>query len=158
MRVAGSDDFPFQRDDFHFDTVDGRNPAITTWDGAKTRCKQWDKRPSPQLVSRISEPINGMMFPDYYPVILGIVKIRPLIINIPMKRISIYVTISHQFSGDVLGAVGGLVLSPSFFPRLTCLGAGDGPWQMALWLLELGMEARKRQNKGPHLGSRYTKL
>eukprot|EP00434_Breviolum_minutum_P023751 symbB.v1.2.020950.t1/scaffold1788.1/size101334/5 len=24
---------------------------------------------------------------------------------------------------------------------LTCLGAGDGPWQMALWLLELGMEA-----------------
>ena len=48
MRVAGSDDFPFQRDDFHFDTVDGRNPAITTWDGAKTRCKQWDKRPSPQ--------------------------------------------------------------------------------------------------------------
>lgn len=41
------------------------------------------------------------------------------------------------------------VLSPSI-PRLTCLGAGNGPWQMALWLLELGMEARKRQNKGPH--------
>ena len=41
----------------------------------------------------------------------------------------------------MLGAVGGVVLSPSFFPRLTCLGAGNGPWQMALWLLELGMEA-----------------
>lgn len=43
-----------------------------------------------------------------------------------------------------------LVLSPSFFPRLTCLGAGDGPWPMALWLLELGMEAPKTpRDKGP---------
>ena len=139
MRVAGSDDFPFQRDHFHFDTVDGRNPAITIWDDAKTRCKQWDKRPSPQLVSRISEPINGMIFPDYYPVILGIVKkVTHLSINIPMKTISIYmVTISNHFFGRCAWCHWRCGAIPIFFPEADLFGCGG--WSLANGLMAIGV-------------------
>ena len=43
-----------------WDTVDGRNPAITTWDVSKP-WKQWDFNYQPQLVSQISGPSKVWM-------------------------------------------------------------------------------------------------
>jgi len=74
-----------------------------------------------------------MMFPDYYPFILGIGKICPLIINIPMKTISIYVTTSNQFSGD-FGAVGGAI---AIYPEADLFGCGQ--WSLANGLMAIGV-------------------